>query len=251
MRNWLVRLREQWRAMSHEEFAHWASGVQSLLIAVGVLIGAGWTIYLYAALKQEDNAATSYLRSQADLQNLQLNLQKAQEEWQRAYGLVTLSTAPVGGDSVGPCYLQVNATVNNAGNREIRLWFGGDSTPPLNVARVSVDSAHRFDFRSIAHVPVLAFTPEGDTVLPMRQSRLLPGETSTYPFLVRIPDNSIYLVQFRVPVDTAQPKHNMPPQRDSVWFWAARSYVSGCKASRTAPTRTARERQPQVPAERS
>ncbi|HTE18396.1 MAG TPA: hypothetical protein VK689_08445 [Armatimonadota bacterium] len=251
MMRWIARIRAKWQAMSHQEFAHWASGVQSLLIAVGVLIGAGWTVYLYAALKQEDNAATSYLRSQADLQSMQLNLQKAQEEWHRAYGLVTLTTAPVGGDSVSPCYLQVNATVNNAGNREIRLWFGGDSTPPLNVAQVSVDSAHRFDFRAIAHVPVLAFTPQGDTVLPMRQSKLLPGETSTYPFLVRIPDNSIYLVQFRVPVDTARPHNSKPPQPDSVWFWAARSYVSGCKASRGAPTQTTAERQPRLSAERS
>lgn len=227
----------------HVEFANWSAGVQSLLIGIGVIVGAGWTIYLFQALHEKDNAATSFLRSQAELQSLQLNVEKAREESRRAFGLVTLTTAPVGADTTGPCYLQVNATVSNAGNREIRLSFQGDSLyPPLNVAHVSVDTSHAFDFRSIAQVHVHSFTAEGDTVLPMEQSRLLPGESSTYPFLVRIPRQGVYLVQFRVPVDTALsfPEGRLPPRE---WYWAARSYVSGCEHSRSAPTPPTRDAQ--------
>lgn len=241
MRRWIQSTRTRWQGTSSAEFANWSAGVQSLLIALGVLIGAGWTVYLYLALRQEDNAATAFLRSQAELQSLQLNVEKAQEESRRAFGVVTLTTTPVGADSTGPCYLQVNATVSNGGNREIRLSFGGDSLyPPLNVAQVWVDSAHQFDFRSVAHVQVHSFTQEGDTVLPMEQSRLLPGESSTYPFLVRIPRPGVYLVQFRVPVDTALslPDDRLPPRE---WYWAARSYVSGCERSRGEPTLATRD----------
>lgn len=249
MRAWLAGVRAKWKDMKHEEFAHWASGVQSLLIAMAVVIGAGWTVYLFVALRQDDNAATAYLRSQADLQSLQFDQRQREQEWQRAFGLVTLSTAPIGGDSVSPCYVQVNATVNNGGNQEIRLWWGADSMPPLSVAQVSVDSADHFDFRTIARVPVLSFTPDGDTVLPMEQSRLLPGQSNTWPFLVRIPRDGIYLVQFSVPVNVVRPPPDETPPPDSVWYWAARSYVSGCKTSRGPPSPAGSEGRP--PAARS
>jgi hypothetical protein len=244
------RLQTRWNRLTHDEFANWASGFQSLLIAFGVLIGAAWSLYLYSALKHKDSAANMLLRNQTELQVNRLNLEKAQNEAKRAFGQVTLTALPLKSDPEGDCFLQVNAEISNEGTREIRLWFSGPGFyPPLNVARVELDSAHRMSFVPVGNIPIHSFTEEGKEILPLEQASLLPGENSTYPFLVRLPRDRIHLIQFRVPIDTAKlVDDSKVPSPDSVWFWAARTYVSGCSRAAASASESDRALQASPPA---
>ena len=224
--------------MNHDAFHNFCSGASALVIAGGVIVGGLWSRHVYRELRQKDNAAYQLFTNQAQLQNLRLQVEEAQEKSRRAFGLITLATTPLDAPSRSECFLQVNATVENAGTREIRLDFGGDSAMvdtamPLHVARILTGRRQHYRFQPVAHVPVYSFTKQGDTVMALPESSLLPGESSTYPFLLRLPRSDMYLLQFRVPVDTAHSSERSDTTALG-WFWTARSYVPGCTRTTSA-----------------
>jgi hypothetical protein len=234
-------VKQKWESMTHVEFAGWSAGLNSLIVAVGVLVAGYWTFHLHRVLNAEEGAAYQLLHSRAELTKLELDLVQAREERARAFGQVSLIAAPLTGTTAENCYLQVNATVANAGRRPIKLWFIGDSIPPpLNVASVTVTENGETRFRRVAYFDVYSFSTDATAVYELPEASLQPGEQSSYPFLLKLNRDSTYLIQFSIPVDTA----HREKQPDSLWYWAARTYVAGCSippASAAESSRTPTE----------
>jgi hypothetical protein len=232
MRGLLKRVRASWQQTTPTDFANWSAGLQSLLIGFGVLLGAFWTVYLFLSLNQKEGAANQLLKGGTELRMLQVDLARAEEERGRAFGQVWLSTVPVGSDTLGNCFLQVNATIANSGSRLITLRFRSESSyPPLNVASVSVEDDGAAKFNPIADADVYSFNPERSAVYELREASLQPGEQSSYPFLLKLRPARLYLIQFSVPVDVAASDTSNAPNPDPDWHWAARMYTAGCSTT--------------------
>lgn len=248
----------------HEEFANWSAGVQSLIVAVGVIIAGAWTYFVYQSLQQPQSASMQLLRQQTEIRKIQLDQQKATSDYLRRFGQVALTVTPLAVDQKGLCYLQVNATVTNSSSQELQLVFEDSTKPeefPLYVAEVRAGRGHKYDYVPRVSTGVQSFTPDGAEVLPLPESSLVPGEASTYPFLVRVPKGRVYLIQFAVPVTeavqtisldsfgtlerqerkiragaTAPPNSSAGPKSPAEsWHWTARTYTTACEEPVASP----------------
>lgn len=208
-----------YRSMDHGRFYSVCTGIQAIFLVIGVLGGGAWSVWMYRQLHEEERQRAELVRTQTEVESNRLEHEQRLAELQRGIGQIELTITPLALTGRRSCYLQVTARVQNIGHREIRLEFNHD---PLRIAAV-----HPADDGVLDHVPSASaslntFALDG-TVVPLPTASLLPGETSEYPFLVRIPRRGVYMVQFDVPVDTLPGTESERP-----WHWAARSYTAGC-----------------------
>jgi hypothetical protein len=213
----------QWyRSLDHHRFYSICSGLQAIALAIGLLAGGAWTIWLYDRLHQEEKERADLARAQTELEKLRLEHQQQLAKLQRGIGQVQLAVTPLALGRGESCYLQVVAKVQNLGDREIRLEF---PETPLRVAAVGAAADGTLEHLPATSAPLNTFALDGSVVaLPL--ASLLPGEASEFPFLVRVPRRGMYMVQFDVPVDTLPGTATEKP-----WHWAARGYTAGCSGS--------------------
>lgn len=206
----------------HQRFHALCGGVQAIALTLGLVIGGGWTIYLYDALHESERAL-------ADLSHQRMVQEREVAELQRAFGHIELSATPLARASPSDCYLQVIATVANAGTREIRIAMGDSS--PMRAAAVSEAADGSLAFHPAATAVAKTFTKSGRSVRTLPGSRLLPGERAEYPFLFRLAGDALYLLQFSVPVDTVSRTRPEPDRAAGGWYWTARKFVRGCESA--------------------
>lgn len=213
----------------YEGFANLCTGLQAIFLIVGLVGGGVWSVYLYNTLHESE-------RANAEMVRTEMELRRQLDEFRRAFGQITLTATPVAAAHRGGCYMQVVAKVTNAGNRKIKLTL--NESMPLHVASTRIDRGHTVDFAPVASTQVYAFSPRGTVVAALPASELLPGESSDYPFLVKLPRRGVYFIQFSVPVRVLPIAGEHP---DSVkkegWFWTARAYVTACAGSQSSDPR--------------
>lgn len=210
----------QWyRSVDHHRFYSVCTGIQAIALVVGVLGGGIWSLWLYRTLHEEERQRAALVHTQTQAESARLEHQQRLAQLQQGIGQVQLTVAPLALSGGRSCYLQVTAKVQNMGHREIRLEF---TENPLRVAAVRPAADGVLEHVLNASVPLNTFALDG-TVVPLPVASLLPGETSEYPFLVRVPRRGVYMVQFDVPVDTLPGTGAERP-----WHWAARGYTAGC-----------------------
>lgn len=125
------------------------------------------------------------------------------------------------------CYLIVTATVRNDAPLRMRIPFGS-APPALTVLRV-VEVEGGMRHRPEAQLPVLAAPAEGGGVNILPWSELDPGESSTYPFLVRVQRDNLYFLQFTAPIQLIREASEEENVRSQTW--SARTYSVGCPQS--------------------
>lgn len=207
--------------VDHHRFYSICTGIQAIAFAIALLAGGAWTIWLYDRLHQEEKERADLVRAQTELEKLTLEHRQQLAKLQRGIGQVQLTVTPLALSRGRTCYLQVVAKVQNLGDREIRLQF---SQTPLRVASVASLADGSLEHVPTTSAPINTFALDG-TVVPLPLASLLPGETSEFPFLVRVARGGMYMVQFDVPVDTLPGTAVEKP-----WHWAARGYTAGCGA---------------------
>jgi hypothetical protein len=214
----------------HERFSHYCTGIQSIALTIALLVGGVWTVILYSRLHEAERASAELLVKQAEVNKHELERQQNLDKLQQTFGQISLSASSLAHSGRTSCYLQVVARITNQGTRQIRLRFNkGD---PLRVAVVSTTRDGKPDFRPIVSAPVQTFSNTGLSVLPLPSSKLLPHEGSEYPFIVRVPRNRVYLLQFSVPVDTVTGVRE--DTRAAGWYWTARTYTTACAGAASA-----------------
>ena len=193
----------------YEEFSHFGSGFQAVLLTVGAIVGGFWTGFVYSDSHQQEIAS-------AELDRRLLETKQLQSQAQRAFAEVGLTTERLGPGGEPQCLVRVGVTVVNAGNREIRVGF---QEPPLQMAEVhlrrgGLEAAQADDLR-IATIP-----RDGYGLVSVPYATLKPGERAAYPFVVHMRRDSLYLLQFSIPVDTVAPDDSTKAAgaRETPWW---------------------------------
>lgn len=208
----------------HERFSHYCTGIQAIALTIALLVGGAWTVILYGRLHEAERASTELLVKQAEVNKHELERQQNLDKLQQAFGQISLSATSLAYSGKTSCYVQVLARVTNQGSRQIRLRF--DKAAPLHLAVVSTARDGNPDFQPVTSAQVQTFSNTGRSVLPLPSSKLLPEESTEYPFLVKVTRNRLYLVQFSVPVDTVTGARQ--DRRAAGWYWTARTYTAAC-----------------------
>ena len=212
----------------HQHIANLCGGLNSLVFAAALIIAGWWSWHLYGTLLQPQNAAAEYTRKRAELTGLQITNSKASEELRRVIGQVSLGVKPLQNISASECYTQVTATISNTGNREILLAF--DHGFPLRAATVSIDEGGNYAYTPARQLAVHGYNQQRTEIADISQADLLPGESSSYPFLLRLERNKLYMFEFSVPVRAvASPITPNEPTRKTGWYWTARTFAVACQ----------------------
>lgn len=190
----------------HDRFQKLSSGTQSLVIAIGFVIGGAWTAMQFHEYER-------------------VGLSAERDEATRLLADIDIHTDSYADRET--CTMVVVISAVNRGKRDAHLDLDGT---PLRVARVTRDSTGQMMHAVIGGYPTRTFSSSGAMAVRLRDVELRPGETGEYPFLVPDVERGLHFVEFRAPVqargealDTVQP-----------WHWTARAYVNACVDSTSA-----------------
>lgn len=158
--------------MDIESFKNMASAIQSLVIAISILVGGGWALYRFLSLQAIEKA--------------RVELEKIKRELQQRGTLdIDMEVIPIGSFSGLGKYISVTLNLTNIGNRpEFVKWK--DSVVCATIIN-----------RDEKGIPQMSSTIEGYYLSPLIQlegSRIDPGSIGKYPFIIPIPEAGIYLI---------------------------------------------------------
>lgn len=179
-------------APTFERFKNLGAGVQSWLIGLAVVVGGLWTLYTFGAL--------------GTVQRAKLEL------FQQAQINIKIDAEQLRGCTDGYC-IAARVTISNAG-RNAHLDYA--RFDPFSVTKIEFNSDGTSRFGPTLTQPSL-----------LSGSRTLrTGESVDYPFFVRVPEPGLYLLQFAVPLDSAEMAiHNLTGPDAPVIFWLGTGYV--------------------------
>jgi hypothetical protein len=160
--------------MSAETFNQIASAVQSLVLAIAVLVGGGWALYTFIRLRQVDRARAELEQARRDL-------------LQRAIIDVSVKASQMASEPNSPKYLLVEVSLVNKGSRtEVLDWYESG----CQASMVLGHGDNGLDFGQ----PVAGkYVAKGLAVL---STTVLPGGNRVLTFLLPVPDGGIYHVEF-------------------------------------------------------
>lgn len=172
-----------------EAFKDVAAVVQSVALAIAVVIGGFWTLYVFTALAQREKA-------ELDVQKALLEKKKQEEELApRAIIDLKLQVSQRTWFAKGRPMVQIDITATNRGNRLETLSF-----PPAPV-RVHALLSNQLD----GSLSLVAITEISQLeTLRFDYYSLSPAESSVLaPILITVPTASVYLFGVCVPLDRA------------------------------------------------
>lgn len=112
---------------NHEKFKNVASGIQSLVVVVGVAVGAIWTVGALELLKQRETAEAALAKTRLEAEKIALDIQKAKAEGAKKRLLIpSIRCSPITPIRDGRTthrFAQVELTLHNTGNDELTLDF--------------------------------------------------------------------------------------------------------------------------------
>jgi len=158
--------------MTYAEFSDLADTIQSLAIAVAVLVGGGWALFRFFSLRAIDQART-------DLESARRTLRE------RSIVEVTLDADQITSDFGH--LIAVVITLKNVGSgTEVTDW----SSSVINATKVSGIAGTTLQF---SEVPIL-----GQRKTATRSSTLVPGESWRNSFIIPVLESGIYYLFFSV-----------------------------------------------------
>jgi len=163
--------------MALEELKDLANALQSLAVAVAVLVGGGWALFRYFSLRAIQHA-------KAGLEKTRLELERARRTLnERGIIEITLEAEQmlIGNDHLIGVYVELRNTGNGT---EIVDW----SSSFIGAKKVICESDGSVRF-------------QGDWILGTRPEKLVysnivQGELNKNSFIIRVPDSGIYYLHF-------------------------------------------------------
>lgn len=177
-----------------EKYKNIAAAVQSGIIALGVLAGAGWTLYIFSALR------TSY-RADAEIRQIDLS------NYRQGVVDIDIKAQQVPAlDDTGRS-IKIDVQVKNVGNRNLKLEFKEHA---LAIARVRPNGAPnggdqrlQMEWYQFSPVPYLyphelkeRQHPPGNMVKPLKEELMRAGQTVSFPCWFRVEAPGLYLIDF-------------------------------------------------------
>jgi len=111
-------------AERHEVFKNLTAGIQSLVIAVGVVIGGIWTASTFVALAEAQRGVAEAQRSIAEAQKAELDLELAKQKAANAIVVNCAIEAKQLTTIGGKRWVLVTVSVSNSGTKEMKLDAG-------------------------------------------------------------------------------------------------------------------------------
>jgi hypothetical protein len=172
-----------------EKFKNIAAGVQSGIIALGVLIGGFWTLYTFSALK------ASY-KADAEIRQLELS--------NRVQGVIDIEIkaeqVSIPNDTGRSIKIDIQA--KNLGNRNLKLEL---SNHALTVAKVRPDNEGYLYIEWFKNPPIPYLDASklvsrdlklDNRVAPSPTELLRAGQTEAFPCWFRVEEAGLYLIDF-------------------------------------------------------
>jgi len=159
--------------MDIEHFKNLADGIQSIIIALGVLIGGGWALFRFRTLKDIEKAKADLEKLKRDLLergNLKIEMQASQ--FDASDGSVQ--------------YISITLVITNVGNRtEIIRW--SHSKIGAALIECAADGSMRLGGEIRAQVFSLYIT--------LKASTIDPGNSEQYAALIPVEKTGTYFLE--------------------------------------------------------
>lgn len=162
-----------------DRFSKIASGVQSIVVTLAVIIGGGWTLYSFNATRTAEKAALDIELAKARKPQIEVAMEaKAQSSYDP-------------GDTTGlkQNYLRVIVTLKNAGNTKFNVDL---SEKTLFIAEVNIVDGQLVADEILSRISHL-------TTLSYKHLTLPAGNSIQLPYLLNIKSPGLYFIEFRLP----------------------------------------------------
>jgi hypothetical protein len=173
---------------------------------IALLMGGGWSIYLYIFLKQRKKAIADLRQTDLNIRNLELQLRQTDlnirnlELQLRRTVFVRVDISATSfrrPDGPGYCIL-ADVSLTNTGNLVTRIeWDKGQPAFFFRRASFQPDRTPSFTEEKIEMNPRLAFDPNHEVVSHV----IRPGATEHLAFAAQVEHPGTYLLSFRVPLN--------------------------------------------------
>jgi hypothetical protein len=168
---------------TREGFKNLCEGIQSIALTLAILIGGLWTLYIFNAQLQVENARAQLQKTNREIEPktaLQLDMSIAQLE-------VPADTGR---------YLSVMVKVQNNGSRDTVLKI---DQAPLKVSRMlPLSESGKWAYEP----PIVAYKltiTNAQTIAVVSSQTNFVHETDEIPFIVKVDRPGLYLVNFAIP----------------------------------------------------
>jgi hypothetical protein len=242
---------------NHERFKNITEGIQSVIIAVAVLIGGIWTAYTFSALHTTEKA-------KADLATVQLTNEKAKEEREQASARLAIEKAK---DEREQASTQLAMALERAKNEreqaEYKIKQDKELAEQKRLANYGLDITidakqeqptnndgyyisvlvkvrnkgvtNRFiDFnKPPLFVREIGFNENGEAITKsFLEEKLISyivlrtDTTVDYPFVIKLPRQGFYLITFEVKLNEEEMKiHRQSGGPNEEVYWAGTTYL--------------------------
>jgi hypothetical protein len=195
-----------WVGANHEIFKDVADGVQSVCLAVAVLVGAVWTLYTFNTLGAQEQAQLQLSKLQGEVAKSHADLAK-----QAVLDIdIQASQKHISAPSAGRV-ISGMVTITNRGTRNTPIDWN-NNLPQLVAVPLSFAQSGR---------PVAgAKHPIATTLVNGNQQQLvLIGQTIHLPFAISLPGPGLYYLEFQTNVSAEE-------QRGPNSIWVGRTVVT-------------------------
>lgn len=179
-----------------ERFKNLASGCQSIMLAVAVLIGGIWTLSTFYLLRQKEQAELDLIQLRKQIETSGAELKKINYELKTLPALniqITGSSAPL--PNGNGWYLLSTVSVQNLGNQTATLDFSQGE--PFLIFPVDFSSEGQPIFGNVRKFHVI---PGGNPNYPPDTVAVRAETTESFVFGTAVDKPGLYLLSFRVDV---------------------------------------------------
>lgn len=184
----------------------WLSVTETVVKIVAILVGGGWTIYLFSALRQAARARLEYDKLAAERSKADYDIQKLRREIEKldlemktsAVVAMTVSASQLTVPGDPRKVLSARVEVLNRGTRPVRLNYEGE-VEPFAVTPVSFASDGTPVFgESLRQTVTQAANPSARAL----STTIRPGLSEVLPFVCEVRSAGLFFVSFRVKATT-------------------------------------------------
>jgi hypothetical protein len=164
--------------MDHERFKNIASAVQSLVVAIAVVVGGIWSAYTFGVLHSVEQARAQLATASMPALNISIEAAKVKATQKDKRGLL------------------VRVMVENAGNRYIELDLTKD---PLAIHKVTTGlNGHLYS--EVSYRPTLYSQLRKDSFDVVQSWGVTPHSSKVFHYYLNVDDAGLYLISFEAPV---------------------------------------------------
>ena len=208
--------------MSLEDFKNLAAGIQSVSVALAVLIGGAWALFRFFSLKEVKKATTELEKTKRELQ-------------QRGHLQIEMQATQMFSSVCAEKYINVSLKVSNVGNRtEVIRWL--DSK--LGAAPVRMGTSGEVQLGEQIRVQVHSIHRDRDA------STIDPGIPQTFAFLIPVETHGVYFIQSSLagsPIETSVALEKVASaglEAPIAAYWGAAMYFSVIEHMEESPNKT-------------